>query len=167
MPPEDYWPYDENRLSEEPTPFCYAFADAFKAAKYYRLDGVDVTKKALLEKIRSHLAAELPVIFGFTTFGSMDHPDNQPGYIPFPDPSEKSKEGHAVMAVGYDDKKEIINPLNHKKTTGALLIKNSWGIAWGDKGYGWLPYDYVLKELAMDWWCIIREDWVDSNKFNQ
>ncbi len=36
---------------------------------------------------------------------------------------------------------------------------------WGDKGYGWLPYEYVLKELAEDWWTLIDSKWVDTGEF--
>ena len=52
--------------------------------------------------------------------------------------------GHAVMSVGYDDGKKIKGAgLNAPETKGALMIRNSWGGGWGEKGYGWLPYDYV------------------------
>ena len=27
----------------------------------------------------------------------------------------------------------------------------------GQQGYGWLPYDYVLKGLAVDWWSLMDE----------
>lgn len=43
-------------------------------------------------------------------------------------PNIKMNEGHAVAIVGYDE-------------TG-FLIKNSWGESWGDKGYGWVSFDY-------------------------
>jgi len=69
------------------------------------------------------------------------------------------------VAVGYDDGKKITNTACNKTTTGALLIRNSWGTGWGDQGYGWLPYDYVANKLAMDFWSLLSMEWVDTNKF--
>lgn len=166
VPPEEYWPYDEDQFNAEPSAFCYAFAENYKAINYYRLDGVGVTKPALLTKIKSHLTAGIPSIFGFTTYSSMDSEKNEGGRIPFPTVKEKSDEGHAVMAVGYDDNLVIVNPYDKKvKTKGAILIRNSWGTSWGDKGYGWLPYEYILQGVAIDWWCILKASWVDTGEF--
>lgn len=38
--------------------------------------------------------------------------------------------GHSVVICGYDDSKE------------AYLIQNSWGTAWGDKGYTYIDYNF-------------------------
>ena len=32
-------------------------------------------------------------------------------------------------------------------------------------GYGWLPYDYVLKGLANDFWSLVQADFVDTDLF--
>ena len=60
---------------------------------------------------------------------------------------------------------EITNKFNKQKTKGALLIRNSWGTSWGDGGYGWLPYDYVLRGLAEDFSTILKKEWVDTGSF--
>ena len=74
--------------------------------------------------------------------------------------------GHAVVAVGYDDKRKVRNrERGVPESVGAFLIRNSWGEGWGEQGYGWLPYDYVRAGLAEDWWTLLKAEWVDSGAF--
>ena len=166
VPPEKYWPYKIASFDAEPTAFLYAFAQSFQALNYYRLDPVGTTPTNLLSQIKTNLAGNLPSMFGFTVYDSISQANGPgKGKIPFPCPTDKVAGGHAIMAIGYDDTLAIKNTNGGKTTTGALLIRNSWGTSWGDMGYGWLPYEYVLKGLAVDWWALISEKYVETTKF--
>ncbi|WP_262965353.1 C1 family peptidase [Methylobacter psychrophilus] len=166
VPPEKYWPYKIASFDVEPSAFLYAFAQSFQAVNYYRLDPVGTTPANLLSQIKTNLAANLPSMFGFTVYNSVSQANGAgKGKIPYPSSKDKVAGGHAIMAVGYDDALTIKNANSSTTTTGALLIRNSWGTSWGDGGYGWLPYEYVLKGLAVDWWTLISEKYVQTTKF--
>jgi C1A family cysteine protease len=165
VPPEEYWPYNEADYEKEPTGFCYAFAQNFQAITYYRLDQDGVSPSGLLDRIKANLAGGLPSLFGFTVYASYAQAAAT-GKIPFPAAGEKIVGGHAVVAVGYDDAMKVKNTSpKAKQTTGALLIRNSWGAGWGAGGYGWLPYEYVLRGLALDWWSLLKNAWIDTGQF--
>ena len=159
VPPEEYWPYKIEDYEKEPTAFCYSFAQNYKSITYYRLDPPETTKKVLLERIKTNLKGDLPSMFGFTVYTSIEEAETT-GKIPFPSSGDKIVGGHAVVAAGYDDKMVINN-----SKPGAFLIRNSWGKTWGEDGYGWLPYDYVLSGLAVDWWSLLKNEWVDTGNF--
>ena len=164
IPPEDYWQYITSDFEKEPTAFCYAFAQNYQAIEYYRLDPPGISRQALISRIKVNLSASLPSMFGFTVYDSIVQAQND-GKIPFPSAGEKRRGGHAVVAVGYDDEVEIKNDNDGSATTGAFLIRNSWGEGWGDQGYGWLPYDYIMRWLAVDWWSLLKNEWVDTGVF--
>lgn len=162
--PERYWPYKIKQFDKEPPAFCYAFAQSFKSLVYYRLDPPKAAPEDTLTAIKTHLASQMPAMFGFSVYESIF--DSDSGKIPFPTNKEEMVGGHAIMAVGYDDTLKIKNQRpGGKQTTGAFLIRNSWGTSWGDKGYGWLPYAYVAEYLADDWWVLQKQDWVDTGQF--
>jgi C1A family cysteine protease len=164
VPPEKYYPYIISNYDLEPNAFLYAFAENYKALHYYRYDPPGTPKAALLATIKTNLSAGLPSMFGFTVYSSISQAATS-GLIPLPANGENVLGGHAIDAVGYDDSKVITNANNNKSTKGAFLIRNSWGTDWGSKGYGWLPYDYVLNGLASDWWSMIKAEWVDTCMF--
>lgn len=168
VPPEKYWPYTDTSpdFDEEPSAFVYQLADDYAAISYLCHDplGGNVPATQVLAGVKTYLAAGVPAMFGFWGFPSVEDCDVKGG-IPFPGPEEQAQWGHAIGAFGYDDAKKIRNTRSKKTTVGALLIRNSWGADWGDGGYGWLPYDYVTNRLAIDFWSLLKLDWVETKQF--
>jgi C1A family cysteine protease len=168
IPPEDYWPYtdDKNQFDQEPPAFCYALAANYKALLYWRHDKPGIGGADLLAAIKTSICSNNPVVFGFTVYSSLGQTTTNGGKIPFPSNDEDVQGNHAVVITGYDDTKEISNALiKNRATQGAFEIRNSIGVTWGENGYGWLPYEYVLKGLARDFWSLLKEKYVETDGF--
>lgn len=177
-PPTKYWPYlkggtlaapttSDPRLDAEPTAFCYALAGDYRSVSYYRFDGARKQSGAqLLDLSRAHLAAGIPFAFGFPLFESI-HQSMKTGKIPCPARGgEKHLGNHAVLAVGYDDRVRIRNrKRGSRASVGAIRIQNSWSKDWGERGFGWIPYDYVTRGRAHDFWTLTKTEWVDTRPF--
>ena len=99
-------------------------------------------KIANLAAFKQSIAAGKPVIFGIMVYKSFMSADaKKTGVIPQPNPNtEQLLGGHAILAVGYNDAKQQV------------IFRNSWSTAWGDHGYGYLPYGYFKGNLAGDAW---------------
>jgi C1A family cysteine protease len=155
VPPEKHLPYNISNYDDEPSAFCYSFAQNYKSIRYFRLDNAGFTGAKLLKRIKGFLKAGYPSMFGFTVYNF----GNENGEIAYPGQFDSAKGGHAVVAIGYDDARKI------GADTGALKIRNSWGTGWGEDGYGWLPYSYVENGLAVDFWSLFKADYVDTGQF--
>jgi C1A family cysteine protease len=157
-PPEEFLPYEVTKYDTEPDPFLYSCARKFPGLLYVRLDPPGAARDRLLLTVRAYLAAGFPCAFGFpvTDLPSAD------GNIPWPRKMDCFRGGQAVVAVGFDDQRRV-----GSAPRGALLIRNSWGARWGEAGYGWLPYEYLLNHLAVDFWTLLRRDWLDSGEFHR
>jgi C1A family cysteine protease len=127
---ESAWPYKSGEFEQAPP-------DGIDTAKRYRarsrpLKGAREVKSAL-----QHYG---PVVIGVTIYDSFNSATAiSTGRIPDPKPTESIVGGHAICIVGYDDAKR------------RFKFENSWGASWGDKGYGYVSYDYVQKYGADAW----------------
>jgi C1A family cysteine protease len=129
------WPYIISRFTTKPCKKCYEVAVKDQALQYMTLEQVPSQLKACI-------ADGYPFVFGFAVYSSfMDiEPD---GIMKMPQYNDNLEGGHAVKCVGYDDIRKV------------YIIKNSWGSSWGNKGYFYMPYDYMHdKTLCDDFWTI-------------
>ena len=135
---EAKWPYLIKKFAAKPLAACYKDGLDHQIISYQRID--------TLSQMRACLAQSFPFVFGFTVYESFGtQAVAKTGKAPMPKKNERVLGGHAVLAIGYDDK------------TKRFLVRNSWGKAWGIKGYFTLPYDYaVSRDLSDDFWTIRR-----------
>lgn len=137
---EEYWANDEDMILEEPDEEAYSQAYNFKIvdAEYLETD---------LDLWKSTLAEGYPIAFAVNTFNSFDSASKNKGRVPMPKASDnvrKTHGWHAMLCVGYSDPDQM------------FIVRNSWGDEWGDKGYCYMPYDYVIHETynGHDSWII-------------
>jgi C1A family cysteine protease len=132
---ETMWPYQDSLLLKAPTAGCYAEGAKHKISSYYSLD--------TLLQVKQCLASGYPVAFGFTVYASFeDDSVAATGIMTMPTADDYIVGGHAVLAVGYDNKNQW------------LIVRNSWGPDWGAAGYFYMPYSYFTPDLTSDYWTI-------------
>jgi C1A family cysteine protease len=137
--PESLWPYDIAKFAKRPPRAAYREAEKHQAILYQRLTPT-------LRQLKGCLAEGYPFVFGFSVYESFESAAvARTGKAPLPGKDERSIGGHAVLATGYDDRRQ------------RFVIMNSWGAGWGDKGYFTLPYAYLTSDgLADDFWTVRR-----------
>lgn len=134
--PENSWPYRIPKFDQKPSAKCYTEALRHRIKSYYRL----LTHSERL----ACLADGYPFVFGFVVYESLETTRVAiTGEVPLPKKKEKMLGGHAVLAVGFNQK------------TKRFLFRNSWSRNWGRAGYGTIPFEYV-EALADDFWTIRR-----------
>ncbi|MFC5450320.1 C1 family peptidase [Paenibacillus aestuarii] len=137
--PEAEWPYQIANFKTQPDHGAEAAAGAYRIDAYHRIHD--------LAGIKAALADGQPVVFGIWIYESFEGAQAaRTGRIPYPDRNkEQLLGGHALLAVGYRDGK--------KKGQGTMIVRNSWGKNWGDKGYGYMSYAFFKNAaLTFDYW---------------
>jgi len=139
-PLETLWPYNVRKWASKPTTAAYTDALKRKVTGYQRCVNFAAVKNAL--------ALGNPVVIGFDVYESFEQGAwqlaNGSGLMPYPNVnSEQLLGGHAVLIVGYND------------NTQRFIVKNSWGTAWADRGYFYMPYQVIQNtSMSNDFWVI-------------
>jgi C1A family cysteine protease len=137
------FPYNGD-YKQQPNQNAYIEAKKYEALAYARFEeGRDRSSRMeIMKLLKANLFMKVPIIAGIKCYQNTHKVIN--GIIP--NGIGNSIGGHAILIVGYDDSKQL------------LKIRNSWGPTWGDKGYGYLSYDYFLDGNMYDLWSIYVEE---------
>ena len=118
---DDLMPFASGQLYPGETKTFFALAAQLKIASYFNLG-------TTLANWRSWLATKGPILTRLGVDQTWDQATTTNGkldtYLP-----NTVRGGHAVALVGY--------------TADRLIVRNSWGTGWGDKGFAYASFAYA------------------------
>lgn len=126
---EEMYPFDLESINDEP------YQEAYDEGAEFLIEETQLVETNL-STWKHCLAEGHPIIFAINLYKSFDKQPKK-GVIPQPSQRESSRGAHgahAMLAVGYSDIDEV------------FIIRNSWGDHWGDQGYCYIPYDYLMNK---------------------
>jgi len=147
---------NDPRLNAEPTTFLpMRLPGNFRrAAKYYRLDGAGAIQGCPAPRLKEHLAARhSEVAFRFPALSvvgagqqerqdSVSHNQRKTDW-------QSRRSCRRLRRYDEDQERRPWRDRNHRRSPDAEFL----GETWGEKGYGWLPYVYVLEGGATSGFC--------------
>ncbi len=84
--------------------------------------------------IKNNLKNKIPVVFAANVSNSFQ--SYQGGIMANSSYIGTPNNGHAMIVVGYDDNKS------------AFKIANSWTTNWGEAGFGWIDYNFFVRQFV-------------------
>lgn len=132
---ESLWPYIISKYNVRPDDIAIADGEQRKVVRYERILDHDGCLDALNNGY--------PIAIGYYVYPSFYNMGTD-NIMPIPNPAtEMLLGGHAVLLVGYDLESEL------------YIVRNSWGVEWGDKGYFYMPFEIIKNNaLSDDFWTI-------------
>lgn len=119
------FPYEPDACSRQPTP------DQLVKAQKNRIKSWARVETSHPEAIKAEIHQGNPVVIGLWVTPAF----YQMKAGTYSDMSDVSSGGHALVVVGYDDRRN------------AFKVVNSWGEKWGDRGFGWISYETMIKRI--------------------
>jgi C1A family cysteine protease len=132
--PESDWPFDADSVTVRPSWSAYRTAFGHKVNAYYKIDG---TGEYRLQAIEDALRSFHPVVFGTRVYRYFQA---TPPQVRLPRDDDTLDGAHAMLIVGFDQANRV------------LIVRNSWGPSWADRGYCYMPYEYLDAAGASDFW---------------
>lgn len=130
VPPEterlyDLNPENTNQFKEPLTSLQQKNAVPYKISSYQA-----IRQANMIADIKQAVANQDPVLVGIHVYPNFDATPTS-GIVP-PVTEKKSRGGHALVVVGYDE------------TNQWFIVRNSWGTKFGDQGYAYMHYHTLL-----------------------
>jgi GNAT superfamily N-acetyltransferase len=130
--PEQFWPYDTSIWPPVEPAGLDSIARGYRPTTYYRRVRTVDECKAVIALAEMPACAALEITDDWYDAPGGRIPQLQKPYLPIG--------SHSVLLLDYDDEKS------------EFTFQNSWGIKWGDKGLGYLPYE-VFRETCIESWA--------------
>lgn len=135
-------------ITEKPSIKAIKQASQHKIIRYCRL-----SIENDLTELKLSLSKGIPFVFGMMVPKSFFLITNN-GVMAMPNKDDIRLGGHAMLAVGFDDEKEM------------FIVRNSYGETFGDKGYCYIPYQFFMGRYnttegevnnTFSYWCLSAE----------
>ena len=133
QPPEALWPYDPARADHDESYSPPAGVIDSPHRRFAAIASVP-TDPWIVEGLLEEGTA---TAIGFPTWPGIRR--LRGAHLAIPQRSELEADHHVMVAVGY------------RSDTNEVLLRNSWGLSWGDGGHAWIAASFIADHANAAW----------------